>query len=567
MVSLPSTLLALLGLAATSFAQDDLTLFHPVSGTTSYLVDTTGSVVQSWPGTVGPGLSIYFYPNGDLLRTQVLAAGGAGVGGGFERISYEGTTLWQYQNFSATFLPHHDVETLPNGNVLMIAWDFVGTAAALAAGRDPSILGAEFAPDMIVEVQQTGPSTGTIVWQWRAFEHLVQDFDAGAPDFGVVADNPQRIDLNYPPETPNGNGDWLHFNGIDYNPFLDQILVSVPNFDEIWVIDHSTTTAEAAGSSGGNSGKGGDLLYRWGNPEAYGRGTLGDKQLYFQHDATWIDPDHPGGGNILIFNNGAGRPGGDNSSTDEIAPPVDAGGNYSLTPGQAYGPAGLTWTYSDPGNFFSQFMGGAERLANGNTLITEATSNRIFEVTSAGSIVWDYASPFGGFAIFKARRYGDCSDGCPVGVLLCAGDGSGAACPCANFGGPGEGCMTTAGTGMRLVATGSRSIANDTLKLTAENVPVGNTGIFYAGQTLGAPSALFDGLQCVTGPSLRFTGQVAATSTVTDMDLVAQDPSGVYWNAGTTYGFHYFSRDLAAGPSPCGSFANLSNAWAVTMAP
>lgn len=58
-------------------------------------------------------------------------------------------------------------------------------------------------------------------------------------------------------------------NGIDYNPVLDQIALSTHNLNEWYIIDHSTTTAEAATSSGGNSGKGGDLLYRWGNPAAY----------------------------------------------------------------------------------------------------------------------------------------------------------------------------------------------------------------------------------------------------------------------------------------------------------
>ncbi len=110
---------------------------------------------------------------------------------------------------------------------------------------------------------------------------------------------------------------------------LDQILISVHNFSEIWVIDHSTTTAEAASHSGGNSGMGGDLLYRWGNPAAYDSGSSADQQLFVQHDAQWIGNGLPGAGNILIFNNGQGRPDGDYSSVDEIVPPVASDGSYT----------------------------------------------------------------------------------------------------------------------------------------------------------------------------------------------------------------------------------------------
>ena len=56
--------------------------------------------------------------------------------------------------------------------------------------------------------------------------------------------------------------DFLHVNSVAYNERLDQIAISVPEYGEIWILDHSTTTQEAAGSEGGRQGRGGDLLYR-----------------------------------------------------------------------------------------------------------------------------------------------------------------------------------------------------------------------------------------------------------------------------------------------------------------
>jgi hypothetical protein len=126
-------------------------------------------------------------------------------------------------------------------------------------------------------------------------------------------------------------------NSLDYNPALDQIVLSVRGNDEIWIIDHSTSKAEAAGHTGGRSGKGGDLIYRWGNPAAYKRGTVGNRLLIQQHDAEWIPDGYPGAGHITIFNNGYDRGW---SSIEEIVPPVDADGRYLLAPGKAYGQIG-----------------------------------------------------------------------------------------------------------------------------------------------------------------------------------------------------------------------------------
>jgi hypothetical protein len=382
------------------------TLFAPMADSNAYLLDENNVIVHTWTATEKPNLSVYLLPNGNLLRTAITPSLQTSV----QEVAFDGTVVWDYQHTASEELLHHDVEQLPNGNVLMIVRYVRTETEAVAAGRDPATLGTGLIkPDKIIEVQKTGPTSGTIVWQWDAWDHLVQEFDPTQANYGVVADSPELIDINFPPGAAF-NDDWLHINSVKYNPDLDQLCLSPRIFDELWVIDHSTTTAEAAGHTGGTSGKGGDLLYRWGNPQAYQAGTASDQQLFGQHDPHWIAPGYPGEGNILIFNNGAFRPAGQFSTVDEIVPPVDGAGNYSLTPGTAYGPTAPIWIYTDPVPlfFYSWAISGATRLPNGNTLVCAGIQGWLFEVDLQGNMVWQYTnqlpSPLTP-AVFKVRRY------------------------------------------------------------------------------------------------------------------------------------------------------------------
>jgi hypothetical protein len=214
----------------------------------------------------------------------------------------------------------------------------------------------------------------------------------------------------------NLSADLFHSNSIAYNQELDQILLSVLTFNEIWVIDHGTTTEEARGHSGGQAGKGGDLLYRWGNPQNYGRGSVEHQKLFGQHDARWITEGYPGEGNILIFNNGDGRPKERYSSVIEIRPPLDKDGGYTIESGSNFGPDKPVWEYTAPNkrSFFADFISGAHRLANGNTFICSGPQGRFLEVTPKGEIIWEYKNPFSGkapnpagdppYSVFRATR-------------------------------------------------------------------------------------------------------------------------------------------------------------------
>ncbi|MBN2446317.1 MAG: aryl-sulfate sulfotransferase, partial [Phycisphaerae bacterium] len=299
---------------------DGHTLLAPMMSKTTYLIDIQGNVVHTWESEYAPGQSVYLLDNGHLLRTANVRGnqsfGGGGTGGGVEEFDWDGNLVWSYKYSDKRVCQHHDIEPLPNGNVLILAWERKTREEAVAAGRDPrNLTDIGLWPDHIVEVKPERPEGGTIVWEWHLWDHLIQDIDASKANHGVVADHPELVNINpghaAPRETPAelrklrslgyiggddedeeeeeedtnqsggpgmvggpggmaggpggmgggpgmaGGADWNHTNSIDYNPQLDQILVSVLQFNEIWVIDHSTTTAEAAGHKGGRSGKGG----------------------------------------------------------------------------------------------------------------------------------------------------------------------------------------------------------------------------------------------------------------------------------------------------------------------
>jgi hypothetical protein len=375
-------------------------LYSPMWSTATYLRRADGSLNRSWASSYFPGVAVWWLGNGTILRTIRTGSGGGtgGAGGGVQKVEWDGTVVWDFRYNTNGVLSHHDVKTLPNGNVLLIAWETKTRAEAIAAGRNPSYVSNNgFWPDHVIEVQPTGPTSGEIVWEWHVWDHLIQDFDASKANYGVIGDHPELVDINYATSTQY---DWMHTNSIDYNVDFDQILISIHNFNEIWVIDHSTTTEEAADHTGGNSGKGGDLLYRWGNPMTYDAGTTNDRKLFSQHDASWIDEGCPGEGDILVFNNGANRPGDHYSTIDEITPPVDENGEYYLEPGSSYGPAAQTWIYTanPPTSFYASHISGAWRLPSGNTLITNGESGLVFEVTPEGSTVWQYNT---GGQVFK----------------------------------------------------------------------------------------------------------------------------------------------------------------------
>ena len=411
-----------------SSAFNGYTLFAPNNSRNTYLIDNCGHLINEWnTSNTTPGLSVYLLEDGRLIRTGRIngSFNAGGRGGRVDILSWEGDLLWRYELATAINHLHHDVEYLPNGNILVLAWDEISESEAESLGRQPNTVSSQgLWLEKVMEIMPGPNNEATVVWEWRLYDHLIQDFDSTKVNYGVVADHPELLDINFNAGSGGvGPGgvitDWVHFNSVDYNPELDQILLSSRSLSEIYIIDHSTTTSEATGHTGGNSGKGGDLLYRWGNPQAYGRGTVSDRQLFGQHDANWTLPGYPNEGKIMIFNNGSGRPAGSYSTVELIDPPLE-NGVYQIDSILPFGPELPAWNYTadPPNSFFSTNISGASLLPNGNALICEGTSGRFFEVDSAGTILWEYINPVTASgpvnqganlmnnAVFRVYRYG-----------------------------------------------------------------------------------------------------------------------------------------------------------------
>lgn len=393
---------------------DGYTLYAPVYSSKTYLIDNNGEIVHTWKSRYIASIGIYLLKNGCLLRSACSRLNpafgfiGSGLTGYVEILDWNGTRLWEFEYSNNKHCLSHDIEPLPNGNILMIAWEKKTRAETIAAGRDPrSVAYRGFLVDYIIEVEPIFPKGGNIVWEWHVWDHLIQDYDPTKDNYGAVADHPELIDLNI----PTHRLEFSHINTIDYNEEFDQILLSSAFFSEIFVIDHSTTTEEAAGHTGGEYGKGGDLLYRWGNPQNYRAGNADDMKLVFQHDARWVEPGCPGEGHITVFNNRRDCL-GKYSSVVEIIPPVDSNGNYNLESGSSYGPEEPIWTYTanPPTDIYSDSISGAQRLPNGNTLLCSGQEGLFLEVTHDKKVVWEYTNPypipiFNFHKVFKTQSY------------------------------------------------------------------------------------------------------------------------------------------------------------------
>lgn len=370
--------------------------------TGTYLLDPNGKKVHEWKtDRYSPeGSAAYLLPNSNLVRNVApsdwldIEDFSVGAHGMVEILDWDGKVLWEYKRHKkGSYVLHHDIEPLANGNILVISYEAKTPKEVAALGGKKATAIRWF--EKILEIKPNLKDGSTeIVWEWDVTDHLIQDEHKELANYGDPAAHPELLDINF---IPAGNRQ-VHFNSIDYHAGRDQILISSMNYGEVYVIDRKT----------------GKIVYRWGNPAAYGMGTKADKILAVQHDARWMDDDTlPHTGDFTVHNNRAGKiPGKEGpfamgvtyTSILEVKLPSMKDRAYPRENGKPY-TAEITWQYKpDPlDSWYCPFMGGASRLPNGNTLVVNSYNKRIFEVTPKGEMVLNFHIPGPGriFRIYK----------------------------------------------------------------------------------------------------------------------------------------------------------------------
>ena len=343
------------------------TLFAPMGSKTTYLIDMEGYVVHTWKAENTPGSYAALLENGNLLRGAVLRGAPAphgGASGLVQEIDWDGKVVWEYKLMTDDEVQHHCFDRMPNGNTLILAWERKSVEDFMAKGRDPKKIpvsgpgfNGKYQNDFWVDfVREVNPK-GKTVWEWHVWDH--------------VGPGPFQFNINYSlRDTMSGNAgsyDWTHFNMVQYIPDSDLVLLNSRNFSEFYLVDHKT----------------GKMVYRWGNPSAYGQGKPpgfldnGDQKMFGNHNANYL-----GKNRFLIFDNGSERPEGNRSAVIEV----------DTRTGK------IEWEYTAPASnsFYTARQGAAQRLPNGNTFITSSNSGHLIEVTKDKRVVWDYVNPIAG---------------------------------------------------------------------------------------------------------------------------------------------------------------------------
>ena len=370
-------------------------------GNTTWLLNSLFQPVHRWDSEhhahegVGPyllenGLVVRPFSKGNWLYMENFYVASFTS---LEIIDWDGNQLWEFDYCTPKrHCMHHDIEPMPNGNILLIVNDFKTHEEAESIGFKPTNDRA-IAFQRIIEIEPNLKDGSTrIVWEWDILDHIVQDLYPDRPNYGKPSEHIGKIDVNYVGKSTKFiPGSVFHFNAISYNEERDQILVSNFGTNEIFIVDHSTTTKEAQTDKGGASGQGGDLIYRWGNPNAYGMAGIQSRQLFKQHDAAWIPKGIPRKGDISIFNNGVNRK-PMYTAYIELKLPKLRNSKYQRARNKPFSPIAPAYEFSqfagdEPEVFFAPFMSGARRLPNGNIFGVSGIVSGMFEVTDKGEEV------------------------------------------------------------------------------------------------------------------------------------------------------------------------------------
>jgi len=335
------------------------------SGNYSYILNKSGEQLWNWKFDENLGNDLKLLPTAHVLAMFNNEESPIKFGGGYsgltQIIDFNDSTIWEFEYATKDFLSHHESIFLPNGNLMMLSWERVTQEVARMHGVN---MDGDIFPEKVIEVDTT---TKEIIWQWRSWDHIIQDYDASKLSYGDILQNKQLIDINY---ALRENGDIMHANGIFYDKSRDAIFVSINHYSEVWVIDHQYNSVETSGTLG-------DLLFRLGNPRAY-KDTLSTVLLDRTHTPNLIPEGYPGSGNLLLFNNGI-------KAKKSIVYEFNIPEELTI---ENIGKTNLIWSFSDDSLFYGR-ISGAYRLTNGNTLICEGDYG-FWEVTDRNKIVWKY---------------------------------------------------------------------------------------------------------------------------------------------------------------------------------
>ncbi len=291
-------------------------------------------------------------------------------------LDWSGKVLWQWGSRApgGAARQHHDIDRLPNGDTLVLA-NWIHAV--------PGFKARPLFDDVIYEVTPQG----AIVWRWVASEHL-REFGFSASSLRLIRRSGIPDYLHVNDMTPLGPNRWFDAGDARFNP--NNILIDSRQANFIVIIDRSS----------------GRVVWRIGPNE---RSALTDgsrvprpiDQTSGQHDAHLIPPGLPGAGDLLVFDNQ-----GEAGYPPQPLAVLPGSRVLEINPVTRQ----IVWQYTGvdsngpPWSFYSAFISSAQRLPNGNTLIDEGMSGRLFQVIPGGKIVWEYVSPyFAPAPLFGAR--------------------------------------------------------------------------------------------------------------------------------------------------------------------
>jgi len=366
------------------------TVLAPLATQAILVIDMNGHVVKRWddfndsaggPARVLPGGSVIGASGARPPHQESLELVQRDFAGNLvwsfknnEQIeSRDGGTIWsarqhhdwQRENFPAGYYSPDAVPEATGGNTLILTH----TNHVVPAVADMML-----EDDRLIEVSWDGK----IVWEWVASDHI--------DELGFAADARTAIRAAADMNAARQSYDWLHVNSATYvgpNRWFD---AGDTRFAPNNVIISSRQASLLA-----IVGRDGKIVWRLGPDYSASAELRKIRQIIGQHHAHFIPKGLPGAGHLLVFDNGG-------SSGYGFAGPIAPNGVGAFARATSrvleIDPVTLEliWSYTAP-RFFSTNISSAQRLPNGNTLITEGAGGRVFEVTSDGAIVWEYMNP------------------------------------------------------------------------------------------------------------------------------------------------------------------------------